>query len=589
MRGNSYQIDMLNRLFASKVQFEALNRLFQENHPLSTSELVEKTGKRQPNIAKELDKLVTEGLLIMERDGHQNYYAFHSQNSYVPLLKALFEEYRSHQKKYICINEEGNVGLLPLGFFPEGFLGKRSKEAGIMNRLLESFAYFRNNYLKYYVQKETFFALAKESLAKLLTDPSFVHETIGPVTKQKGEEALRLFETLQEKKSHLAPVAAEKILNQIQEIVLTQIDYGLIAVFDLKEIYSHYLESYLKERVRTKKDITLSSALSKLLQPPECSLTQCLRMELLDGALQKLQSKKFDAAPWLQQLQSRWFWLNYGYRGPGLPLDYFEQVFKELCENTKPNLEKERKTLASYARSVEEEKECLFRELAIDERHQEFIRALSTLSFLKVYRKDIAFLCIAMLFRVLEPYKKNLTERHLAYLTLDESIQLVRGELQISKETLLRREEESVYIIPGEKILLGREARRFKESLEEKEEEQIPDRESIRLLNGTTACLGETGNWIHGKVSVINHPEDMEKMEDGDILISNATTPELLPVMRRASAIVTDMGGITCHAAIVSRELNIPCLVGTQYATKLFRDQDRVIVCPRHGHIKFQE
>ena len=58
--------------------------------------------------------------------------------------------------------------------------------------------------------------------------------------------------------------------------------------------------------------------------------------------------------------------------------------------------------------------------------------------------------------------------------------------------------------------------------------------------------------------------------------------------MKKAGAIVTDHGGITSHAAIVSRELNIPCLIGTRYATKLFKDGDKVIVCPRHGYIKFQ-
>jgi pyruvate,water dikinase len=77
-------------------------------------------------------------------------------------------------------------------------------------------------------------------------------------------------------------------------------------------------------------------------------------------------------------------------------------------------------------------------------------------------------------------------------------------------------------------------------------------------------------------------------MKDGDILVSVATTPDILPAMKKAAAIVTDHGGITCHAAIVSRELNIPCLIATKYATKVFKDGDSVVVCPRHRYIKFK-
>jgi pyruvate,water dikinase len=103
-----------------------------------------------------------------------------------------------------------------------------------------------------------------------------------------------------------------------------------------------------------------------------------------------------------------------------------------------------------------------------------------------------------------------------------------------------------------------------------------------------TACLGKTGDWVYGTVRIVNTPADMKNMTKGDILVSAATTPDILPAMKLAGAIVTDQGGITCHAAIVSRELNLPCLIGTKYATKIFKDGDKVIVCPRHAYIKFQ-
>lgn len=80
--------------------------------------------------------------------------------------------------------------------------------------------------------------------------------------------------------------------------------------------------------------------------------------------------------------------------------------------------------------------------------------------------------------------------------------------------------------------------------------------------------------------------DDMKKMEKGNILLSETTYPVLVPAMKLAGAIVTNVGGLTCHAAIVSRELKIPCVVGTKIATKVLRDGDLVEVDANKGVIK---
>ena len=75
-------------------------------------------------------------------------------------------------------------------------------------------------------------------------------------------------------------------------------------------------------------------------------------------------------------------------------------------------------------------------------------------------------------------------------------------------------------------------------------------------------------------------------MKKGDILVSIATDPDIVFAMKKAAAIVTEQGGVTSHAAIVSRELNIPCVIGTKIATKVFKDGDRVEVDATKGIIK---
>ena len=76
------------------------------------------------------------------------------------------------------------------------------------------------------------------------------------------------------------------------------------------------------------------------------------------------------------------------------------------------------------------------------------------------------------------------------------------------------------------------------------------------------------------------------KVKKGDIIVSPMTTADMMPALKRAGAIVTDEGGVICHAAIVSRELGKPCLIATKAATKLFKDGDLLEVDVYAGVVK---
>lgn len=88
---------------------------------------------------------------------------------------------------------------------------------------------------------------------------------------------------------------------------------------------------------------------------------------------------------------------------------------------------------------------------------------------------------------------------------------------------------------------------------------------------------------VTGRVFRILHLKNVEKMPKGAVLIANMTHPDYMPAIRKASAIVTDEGGVVCHAAIISRELKIPCITGTGEATKIFKNGDRVEVDATKG------
>jgi len=114
-----------------------------------------------------------------------------------------------------------------------------------------------------------------------------------------------------------------------------------------------------------------------------------------------------------------------------------------------------------------------------------------------------------------------------------------------------------------------------------KQIEQLRGNENFDL-RGQPACLGR----ITGKVRIVRGPEDFEKFKQGEILVAVMTRPEHVFLMKKAAGIITDEGGVTCHAAIVSRELNVPCIVGTQRATKLLKTGQEVELDAFHGLVK---
>lgn len=88
---------------------------------------------------------------------------------------------------------------------------------------------------------------------------------------------------------------------------------------------------------------------------------------------------------------------------------------------------------------------------------------------------------------------------------------------------------------------------------------------------------------VIGPARIVLSNADVEKVKDGDILISSMTKPDFLPAMKKAVAFVTDEGGLLCHASIVSREMKKPCIIGTKIATKIFKDGDIVEVDAERG------
>lgn len=106
------------------------------------------------------------------------------------------------------------------------------------------------------------------------------------------------------------------------------------------------------------------------------------------------------------------------------------------------------------------------------------------------------------------------------------------------------------------------------------EESEVESDERIIIAKG----LGASPGMASGAVKIVRNTDELDKIDKGDILVTVMTTPDMVPAMKRANGIITDEGGVTCHAAIVSRELGIPCVVGTGDASKILKENSLVTI-----------
>ena len=114
---------------------------------------------------------------------------------------------------------------------------------------------------------------------------------------------------------------------------------------------------------------------------------------------------------------------------------------------------------------------------------------------------------------------------------------------------------------------------------------QVSENNGASEIFGTIASKGKAV----GKIRIVISAKNINDVEDGEILVAPMTRPEHITGMKKASAIITDDGGITCHAAIISRELGKPCIIGTKIATRVLHDGDLVEVDADNGVVRILE
>lgn len=227
----------------------------------------------------------------------------------------------------------------------------------------------------------------------------------------------------------------------------------------------------------------------------------------------------------------------------------------------------------------QEKTERLLRKLNANKEVMKIVDIAKELVYFRTYRTDYLNKSFSKIKPLLEAIakKRNLTYQEILYLRIKEIIE----NKEVDKNEIERRIIDYALItIEPNKLIFSSDHKKIKKLKEKYCEEPVV----TSKVTGRTAFQGH--GKVRGIVKIIINKSDLYKIETGDIMVSPMTTPDFVTAMGKAAAFVTDEGGITCHAAIVAREMKKPCIVGTKTATQSLKEGDFVEVDAKKGIVK---
>jgi phosphohistidine swiveling domain-containing protein len=297
--------------------------------------------------------------------------------------------------------------------------------------------------------------------------------------------------------------------------------------------------------------------------------TQKIKKEIRGTALGKL----------IALHQKKYFWTRNNYVTDNvLTEEYFIEEIKKVL-SIGVDLEKEIKRVQSTPKESAKKKKEILKKIKLDKELLTMIEISEDFTYWQDERKKSTFWTTHYFSLILAEIAKRTGRNieNLKYMSCREMSTIFNSAP--SEEELALRKKSGVYYWDkkGMEAVHSREAEKVRDAVLGK-----TDFSDVDDFRGLTASLGKAV----GRVKIVKSATELNKVENGDVLVAVMTRPDYVPAMKKASAIVTDEGGITCHAAIVSRELGIPCIIGTKIATKVLKDGEVAEVNANHGWVK---
>ena len=603
---------MLEHLINSKARLAILSILFKDPDRQYVAREFSKLSKLDPaNLHKELANLKAGGFIKEEKIGGKKYFSANRDSRFFNGLKELFDSYVAPGKypPLVCLEEMLNyyplMSTMPWNVYTANSFFARF---GIEKKFSCLMSTYQDNLCQLYAPKKEFKEIALAILEKIINDAAWGDKYLNSL---EAAEA-RLYEVSRELLKMNFKEMPDHELYRIFDHFYNNIYFELHShhwiqtVLDFDEnVFSKHLLAYLREKIK-KTDYSLGDVFSVLTTPTKEAMTAKEYRDLLSVyshicanrktkqyfintetrlICEELPNKNPSLWDEISEHTRKFGFLGYNTAGPAWDEVYFIDILSSLARQGAPA----KILLAEMVNNkegIKKRQQQLIRDLKIDKQYVRIFKFARDLVFSKGSRKDSMFfnyLAAENLYREIGR-RHYLSLRQVRYLHPHEVYQLLvkhdfetallNERYKLSLNFSLGRYEEDIN-------LAGAAATEFLGSLDIIKE-QIDD---VKILYGDCASPGR----VRGTVKIINEPLDMPKMNKGDVLVSYATSPDLVPAIKKAVAIITDIGGITCHAAIISRELGIPCVIGTKTATKVLADGDVVDVNATHGKIDIIE
>jgi len=422
--------------------------------------------------------------------------------------------------------------------------------------------------------------LSKKYLESIFTKPD-VWDKLHKENIFYAKELIKLADQI--KKINTKNLTNTQISNWLNKLIKIEQENhdrrGIMFTIEVKyNLFSNYLMEYLKERCKDNKlSISAMEAFRILTTSTNKSFIKKQQEDLISIAMIKSKEKQNLA---LKSHAKKYEWLEYGLQGKILNEDYFK---KELLKLKRRNIKKLAQNAEKEISEIKDKQKIIIKKLKIHQHHQRLFKIARDSIFLKAFSKDAQFYsyyATENLFKELA-FRGKLTLEQVKFLTLSEYQEVLSGK-DFSNIANSRMKYSIHFSNKGKTIIYqGAKAKQIRKKINLIKEQDIISK-SLTEIKGNSAYPGR----VVGKVKIINSVQEMMKMHQGDVLVSHMTNPDIVPAMKQASAIVTDLGGITCHAAIVSRELKIPCVIGTKIATQVLKDGDKVEVDANKGIVK---
>lgn len=390
-------------------------------------------------------------------------------------------------------------------------------------------------------------------------------------TKDKYKSALLDLRNIEEKITELDKLTDSELASlylDFHEKYLTFWDHGLVP-----EIANWGGEVLLKDSLKNLSAGDFTVVYEKLSAPSGLSFYQEEELDLL-------KVKKGENS--IDEHRRKYFWINNSYLDSLILTNKFFQ--DRLAEFDKSEVDQEINRINNFIFNSEKEKENYIKKYNLSKDIKKISERLSYCIYWQDERKGNIFKANHYIKLFLEEFSRRYLIP-LAYLEQYwcwELPNLLKGIKVDEKKMKNRLLKQAGFMVADEEKNLVITADEFefmiKPILEVKVNKEMSEVKGISVSTGK--------GLVKGKVKILLNPHDFDKMQAGDILLAPMTSPEYILALRKAIAVVTDTGGMTCHAAIVSRELGIPCIVGTKIATKIFKDGDLVEVDASKGVVK---